>query len=122
MLYLTVGVVLGVGATASAHLALQDPVKQSPQLYTVRVDNDRVRVLEYRLKPGEKEPMHSHTPGLVFVLSEATTRTTAADGRVSEGTSKVGTVTWRDAVSHSLENIGTTEAHNYAVEVKPCAR
>lgn len=36
-----------------------DPVALSPQLYSVRFENDRVRVLEYRLKPGGKEPMHS---------------------------------------------------------------
>jgi hypothetical protein len=32
----------------------QDPVKTSPQYYKVLLENDQVRVLEYRLKPGEK--------------------------------------------------------------------
>jgi beta-alanine degradation protein BauB len=45
-----------------------DPVAISPQLYTVRLENDRLRVLEYRLKPGKEEPMHSHPPGVVFAL------------------------------------------------------
>jgi hypothetical protein len=62
----------------------QDAVKQSPQFYTVRLENDRVRVLEYRLKPGEKEPTLSHPPGVVFYLSDATLRITGADGTVSE--------------------------------------
>jgi len=32
----------------------QDPVKTSPQYYKVLLENDQVRVLEYRLKAGEK--------------------------------------------------------------------
>jgi hypothetical protein len=34
----------------------QDPVKASPQYYKVLLENDQVRVLEYRLKAGDKEP------------------------------------------------------------------
>jgi len=41
-------------------------VKTSPQYYKVLLENDQVRVLEYRLKAGEKEPMHSHPAGVVF--------------------------------------------------------
>jgi hypothetical protein len=32
----------------------QDPVKTSPQYYKVLLENDQVRVLEYRLKGGGK--------------------------------------------------------------------
>ena len=32
----------------------QDPVKTSPQYYKVLLENDQVRVLEYRLKAWEK--------------------------------------------------------------------
>jgi hypothetical protein len=42
---------LAIGITAFA----QDPVKISPQFYKLLLENDQVRVLEYRLKPGEKE-------------------------------------------------------------------
>jgi hypothetical protein len=46
----------------------------------VLLDNDRVRVLELRLAPGEGEAMHSHPEYLVYVLSPATMRMTGADG------------------------------------------
>ena len=113
--------VLGT-TVATGRIGTQDPVKLSPQLYSVRLENDRVRVLEYRLKPGEKELMHSHSPGLVFVLNPATMRSTFPDGKISEISSKAGDVSWREATSHSLENIGKTEAHNLAVEMKPCGQ
>lgn len=115
-------VMAGLGAAASAPSL--DPVKLSPQLYTVRFENERVRVLEYRLKPGGREPMHSHPPGVVFALADATVRTTLPDGTVVAYPAHAGDVMWRDAVTHSGENVGTTEAHYYAVELKdaPCCQ
>ena len=121
--YLGVGLVLGVfGTVATGRGSTQDPVRVSPHLYSVRLDNDRVRVLEYRLKPGGKETMHAHPPGIVYVLNAANVRSTLADGKIAEISSKPGEVSWREATSHSLENIGQTEAHNLAIEVKPCTQ
>lgn len=50
-------VMAGLGAAESGPSL--DPVKISPQLYTVRFENERLRVLEYRLKPGGRESTHS---------------------------------------------------------------
>jgi hypothetical protein len=113
------GCMVAVGVVTAAEPET-DPVKLSPQLYNVRFENDRVRVLEYRLKPGEKEPMHSHPPGVVYVLSDAAFRSIAADGSTSDGPSAVGEVHWRDFTTHAAENIGKTEAHALAIELKPC--
>ncbi len=95
-----------------------DPVKLSPQYYTVRLENDRVRVLEYRLKPGEKEVMHSHPAYIVHFLSDATLRATLPDGTKSETTVKKGDIVWREPVSHATENIGRMELHALLVELK----
>ena len=120
--YLGVGLALGLfGTVATGRVTTQDPVSVSPHVYSVRLDNDRVRVLEYRLKPGEKEAMHSHPPGIVYVLNAANVRSTLADGKTAEISSKPGEVSWREATAHSLENIGRTEAHNLAIEVRPCS-
>lgn len=119
--YLAVGVALGAfSASAAGRLTTQDPVKLSPQYYSVRFENDRVRVLEYHLKPGEKEVMHSHPPGVVYALGDATFRTTLADGKSSTAQVKAGEVTWREATTHAAENVGQTEAHALAIELKPC--
>jgi len=108
-----------VGALALSQVPTdEDPVKISPQLYEVRFENDRVRVLEYRLKPGETEPMHSHPPGVVHYLSDATFRTTLPDGTVSDASVKKGDVGWRDFTRHAARNIGSTEAHAMAIELK----
>ena len=115
-------VVVAVALVVASPAPPLDPVALSPQLYSVRYENSRVRVLEYRLKPGGKEPMHSHPPGIVFALADATVKTTLPNGTVVGYPSHAGDVLWRDAVTHAAENVGTTEAHYYAVELKDVAR
>lgn len=114
-----VGGMVAIGVVAAAEPE-RDPVKLSPQLYNVRFENDRVRVLEYRAKPGEKEPMHSHPPGVVYVFSDSTMRITLPDGTIAEAPRKAGELYWRDFTTHAAENIGETESHALAVELKPC--
>jgi quercetin dioxygenase-like cupin family protein len=117
---------LALGALAmiwAPRIWAQDAVQLSPQFYTVRFENERVRVLEYRLKPGQKEPTHSHPPGVVFYLADATFRAPGANGQPSAVKVTNGQVIWRDATTHDAENVGPTEAHAYAVELKQdCGR
>jgi len=121
---LMMGAVLGAVSTGAivAFAAGQDldPLKLSPQYYTLRIDNARVRVYEYRLPPGQKEAMHTHLPGVVFALSDATLKVTSPDGSSTTHQSVTGDVSWRDNITHALENTGSTEAHAYAVELKGC--
>ena len=122
-LYLGLGAALGAVAMATlvavaADSPTMDPVKISPQYYTVRVDNDRVRVYEWRMKPGEKEKMHSHPDGVLIILADAKIKSTSPDGTSTTTTLVNGDVKWRPALSHSLENVGGTEAHAIAVELK----
>ena len=116
------GALVGAGAVAGLQSAKSesDPVKLSPQYYKVRIDNDRVRVLEYHLPAGQREPMHTHPPGIVYYTSDATFRTTQPDGSVHEAPGKAGDLIWRDATTHASENVGSTEAGAIAVELKPC--
>jgi quercetin dioxygenase-like cupin family protein len=114
---LTTGAIVAIAAAPT-----MDPVKLSPQYYTVRLDNARVRVLEFRLKPGEKEVMHSHPEGIVFALADATVKTFLPDGTSVAYPSRKGDVMSRDAVTHSGENVGSTEAHYLAVELKGCPK
>ena len=117
------GIVLGAFAVSAAgRVTTQDPVKVSPQYYVVRFENERVRVLEFHLKPGEKEAMHSHPPGVVYFLADATIRNGLPDGTTSERSLKAGDVLWREDTTHTGENVGLTEARAIAIELKPCTR
>jgi len=96
----------------------QDPVKTSPQYYKVLLENDQVRVLEYRLKAREKEAMHSHPAGIVYVLSGGKLKFSYPDGRTEERAAATGETIWREPTTHAVENIGDTEAHAIAVDLK----
>jgi quercetin dioxygenase-like cupin family protein len=109
-----VSLLLAICMAASA----QDPVKTSPQYYRVLLENEQVRVLEYRLKPGEKEPMHSHPAGVVYVLRGGALKFSYPDGRTEEKTAATGEVIWRDPVTHAVGNTGKTEAHAIAIDLK----
>ena len=95
----------------------QDPVKVAPNNFKVLLDNDRVRVLEFRSK-GEQIPMHSHPDCVIYNFVTGKTKYTAPDGKTTERESKAGDVTWRDAESHASQFIGTGEAHALLVELK----
>jgi quercetin dioxygenase-like cupin family protein len=118
------GLLFGVAFTTAAFVlssevtTSMDPVKISPQYYKVLLENDQVRVLEYHLKPGEKEAMHSHPAGIVYIFNDARMKAMTPNGESHESESKAGEVYWRDPITHAAENIGTTEVHALAVEMK----
>src|SRR5436305_13386317 len=111
-------ILISLLAVASFTAHGQDPVTTSPKYYKVLLENDQVRVLEYRLKAGEKEPVHSHPAGVVYVLSDCKLRFSYPDGRTEERTAATGETIWRDPTTHAVENVGDTEAHAITIDLK----
>src|SRR5713226_8949051 len=69
----------------------QDPVKVAPENFKVLLENDQVRVLEFRGKPGDKIGMHSHPAYLTYIISgSGKTKFTSPDGKTTEQEAKVG--------------------------------
>jgi quercetin dioxygenase-like cupin family protein len=99
-------------------VAAQDVVKVSPETHTVLLENDRIRVLEVHVKPGEHVAMHSHPAGVLYYLSDAKLKITYPDGRTQERTVTARTAAWSDATTHAVENIGATELHEVHTEMK----
>jgi quercetin dioxygenase-like cupin family protein len=94
------------------------PGKNVTAVLKVLFENDQVRVLEYHLKAGEKEPMHSHPAGVVHVLSGATLKFSYPDGRTEAKAAATGETIWRDPVTDAVANTGKTEAHSIAIDLK----
>jgi len=109
-------VCLSVCATGA--VLAEDPPKADSDNYKVLLENDRVRVLEFRDQPGDKEDMHSHPDYVVYVVSDFKRKFTGPDGKTNEAEGKAGQVLWRDAEFHSGENIGTTGTHVILIELK----
>ncbi|HEY0783281.1 MAG TPA: cytoplasmic protein [Thermoanaerobaculia bacterium] len=105
-------------ALAALPAVAQDPVKLAPDHIKVVLENDRVRVLDDRSKPGDKEGLHSHPACIIHVLTGGKIRSTSPDGKVTVAELKAGDTLWREPLTHSVENIGTTELHLLLVELK----
>ncbi len=113
---------MGLLCLATSTALAQDPVKVAPNNNKVLLENDQVRVLDVRIKPGEKEPMHSHPASVGYFLSDFKVKYTYPDGKteVREGTA--GQARWREALTHAVENVGTTELHVVTIELKGAAK
>ena len=96
----------------------QDPVKVAPKAFKVLLENDRVRVLDYRAKPGEKEPMHSHPDSFIYSLSPYNIKINFPDGTTEIRKGKAGEAIWQEAETHSSENMGTADARALIIELK----
>lgn len=95
-----------------------DALKAAPDVYTLIMENDRVRALDLRLKPGQKAAMHSHPDHVVYVLKDGKIKITLPDGKSTEFSLKAGQAIWMEAGQHAAENIGNTEANNLVIELK----
>jgi len=94
-----------------------DPVRPNPGLYRVVMENERVRVLEYRDQPGDRTTPHRHPDSVMHTLSSFRRRL-ASGGREVDVEIQAGTTRWLAAQEHSGENIGETESHAIFVELK----
>ena len=61
--------------------------------------------------------MHSHPAGVIYVLSGGKLKFSYPDGRTEERAA-AGEAICRDPTTHAVENIGDTEAHAIAVDLK----
>jgi len=99
-------------------VSAQDAAVVNSRYIQVKLDNNRVRVFETTLQPGDKEQLHSHPASVIYVLAGGTTRNHAADGKTTETTLQAGDVVYRDPLIHWAENIGTTTIRLILVELK----
>lgn len=95
-----------------------DPVNIAPRIYRILFENSHVRVLEVNVEPGNKEPMHSHPPHVIYVLSGGWIRFRTHDDFEDVEFEK-GSTRLIDAVPlHSMENMGATKVRAIIIERK----
>jgi quercetin dioxygenase-like cupin family protein len=95
-----------------------DPVEVASNVYTTLFENDRVRLLEARLAPGDSSVMHAHPDYVVYNLVDGKVRFTSPSGEPQEVELPAGATMWRDAEEHSAENVGATELRSLLFELK----
>ncbi len=103
-----------------------DAVIAAPEHHEVLLENDQVRVLDVRIAPHERVPVHTHRwPSVLYVLSWGDFVRYDAVGNVLLGTRRVASpsgslgVVWSEPLPpHSLENVGESEIHVISLELK----
>ena len=86
-------------------------------------ENDRIRVWEVRLEPGERGPFHNHTRNYFWTVVEGSKGLQRfADGTYAVRDYRVGDTrflehTPEDSLLHDLENVGDTALRFVTVEL-----
>ena len=105
-------------AKKKAKLVKEDPIATDGDKYSVVLENERVRVLRYHDKPGDRTLEHAHPDYVLYAESSFKRRLTFPDGRNQEVDVKKGSFGWFQAHRHIGENIGDTDTDVIIVELK----
>ena len=97
---------------------IADAVAVAPDLYMVRLENDRVRVLEVSGNPGTTSDQHSHPAQVAVALTAGTYRFTAPDGAVTEASLDAGATMFLEPVEHATELLGPAGSTILLIELK----
>jgi len=103
-----------------------DAMVAAPEHHEVLLENERVRVLDSRIKPGDTVPVHTHRwASVLYILGTSdfirydNEGNAVFDSRTKESSIVAGTVTWSPPLlAHSVENVGDTEIRVVSVELK----
>lgn len=99
----------------------QDAPSVSPRSYRIVLENERVRVLEYKSRPGFGvcgEGMHYHPDHVTVSLTGAKLRVTTPNGKPDFVDIPAGHVFFAPAETHTAEVIGGFGTRSYIIELK----
>jgi len=106
-----------------------DAVIAAPRHHKLMFENERVRILEVRIPPGDFVPVHTHRwPSAIYVAKQSDFIRRDGEGNVLFDSRTVGPpptealVQWVPPLPpHSVENVGTNEILLISAELKPPA-
>ena len=106
-----------------------DAMVAAPNHHTILFEDDRVRVLDALVKPGDTVPVHTHRwSGVLYILgwSDFVRRDPVGNilvnSREAGAVLPVGGAVWGGPLTpHSLENVGDSDLRVIAVEMKNVA-
>lgn len=111
--------ILALGPAAAFAGDSLDALSQAPTRFRLLLENEHVRVLEYKLEPGEKDAWHTHPPKVSYVVTGGRLRIHLADGTHFDTDEAEGTAVWMNELpKHYAENIGKTAVKIVLIEVK----
>ena len=100
-----------------------DALIAAPEHHRLLLENDRVRVLDTEIGPGERTPLHTHRwPAVHYVVSWCDFIRRDAGGATSvdtRGHEPASGAVWGESLGpHTLENVGSKPIRVISVELK----
>jgi len=101
-----------------------DALRAAPKHHALLFENERVRVLDTNIAPGDTVPLHTHRwPSALYILSfsQFVRRDEAGNVTVDSRNFRVlpeGAQWLEPLAPHTLENVGERDLHVISVEIK----
>jgi hypothetical protein len=103
-----------------------DALVAAPRHHTIVLENEKMRVVETRIAPGQKVPVHTHRwPGALFITawSDLIRRDQAGhvrlDTRQLADRPRLNPPLWQEPLPpHTLENVGGARFNAVQAEIK----
>ena len=102
-----------------------DAMTAAPDHHQILLENDRVRVLDSRLKPGDATPVHTHRwPAVLQIVGTSDFARYDPEGNVifdSRESDEMGTgqTVWSPPLApHFVRNVGDNEIRVISIEIK----
>jgi len=102
---------------ANSHDVALDATKVASKFYKPVQDSLNMRIVMVDYKPGTSSALHSHPDLVMYVISPAKAEFTAKDGTKQVMTLDKGMVAVIPSDTHSVKNIGSTNAKVVLIEV-----
>ena len=94
-----------------------DPKTVAGNVYTLLLENDRVRVFDVHFKPGAKAQMHWHPDHVGYVINGGKLKLKMGDGTMTELELPTGQAVYLESQSHEAVNVGNSDVHIAVVEL-----
>ena len=102
----------------SLNTLAQDPISTDGDKYKVLLENEKVRVLEYRDLSREKTNQHHHPAFVLYALKPFKRKIVLPNGKTIMREFKGEEAIYSDEQIHIGENVGETPTHVIMVELK----
>jgi quercetin dioxygenase-like cupin family protein len=96
----------------------KDALEAAPNVYTVLFENERVRLIEARVKPGDSSPLHTHPAGLIYVVRGGQVTFISSSDERADVELKAGQTRWREAEEHAAASRDSADVVALLIEPK----
>ena len=103
----------------SVNIYAQDPLKVAPNAYKkVLLENERVRIMQVQITPGETIPWHHHPDHTIYALADGKIEITDKGKAPIIMDIKAGDAMYIPSVKKKKKNLGNTTMNLIVTEIK----